>query len=135
MSDAKRPTWRKFLPLLALPAVGGPLFVFAFVVRTQRAHDESQCPYKELSRRTLVDGAIVVEERRSCLPNVEDRRYVLRRGKHVQVLGRRLFDSAAFAAPEYGWDAGVSDGGEVHIHIDTPGHESAFFREGRPDER
>jgi len=135
MSDTKRSAWRRFLPLLALPAVGGPLFVFVFVVRTQRAHDETRCPYKELSRRTVDDGAIVVEERRSCLPNVEDRRYVLRRGQHVQVLGRRLFDSAAFAAPAYGWDAGVRDGGEVHIHIVTPGHESASFREGRPDEQ
>lgn len=135
MAEGSRPTWKKFLPLVALPAIAGPVFVLVFILRTESAHDESQCPYQEVTQRTLADGATIVEQRRSCLPQVEERRFLLRRETHQQVLGRRRFDPSAFAGPEYAWDAGVRESGEVHMFVQNPGHGGVSFREGRADEK
>lgn len=135
MSDApEKPSLKRFLPLLGLPAVLGPLVIFIFILRTESAHDEATCPYASVSERALQDGSRIVEERRTCIEGVEERRYVLFRGDHKQVLGRRRFDEAAFDEG-YAWDAGVSDAGEVQMHVQNPGHDPMDFREGRADEK
>lgn len=126
--------FKKWLPLLALPAVAGPVIGLVFVVRTELAHDESTCPYQLVSQRRLSDGALIVEQKRQCLEGVEEHRFLLRREGNEQVLGRRRFAPEVFEAPGFSWDGGVDDAGEVHIVVQNAGHEDALFREGRNGE-
>lgn len=135
MSAAEhRSTFRRYLPLLGLPAVLGPLGILGFIVVTEAAHDEDSCPSELVARRELAPGVVIEEQARNCLANVSERRYVLRRGERTQLLGRRRFAPSAFASPAYGWDAGIRESGEVHMHVENPGHEPVEFREGTAEE-
>lgn len=142
MNDAELPVAgasgrRRLWLLLALPGALGPLLVFGFILFSESAHDEARCPYELVVERPVAKagGARVREERRRCLSNAEERRFTLVRGAREQLLGRRRFAPDVFADPGYGWDAGVSDAGEVRVLVHSPGHESVRFREGRADER
>ena len=122
--------------LLALPGVLGPLAILGFIFYTESAHDEASCPYERVAERPVGgEGARIREERRRCLPEVEERRFTLVSGDRTQILGRRRFAPAAFTPPGYGWDAGVSDAGEIHMSVRNPGYPPMEFREGTPEER
>jgi hypothetical protein len=127
-SGAPLPRWALWL---MLPGIAAPLLVLGFILVTQLAHDPARCPYRESGRRSLPGGAVVVEQQRSCLPAVEERRYLLQRGEYSQLLGERRLPERAFA-DGYRWRAEVSPEGEVKVFVHNDGHGELTFREGKP---
>ncbi len=134
---------KRFLPrwvfFLAVPGFLGPLLILAFIFRTEIAHDEARCPYVQVSERALSADVRVREERRSCVPDVEERRYSAVRAvgaasEEAIVLGRRRLPRDAFLGPKYVWQAQLRDDGQVYVEVDCPGHPKAVFREGTPEE-
>jgi hypothetical protein len=120
------PRWALWL---MLPGIVGPVLVLAFIVITQMAHDPARCPFHERSRQTLGAGVVVVEEVRSCIPHVQERRYSLLRGNHSQLLGERRLDERAFGAG-YSFAASLSATGEAKVVVRNEGHGELTFREG-----
>jgi hypothetical protein len=133
--------WSEGLPLprwalwLMLPGIVGPALIFGFILWTESRHDEQSCPFHELSRTALSDGAQVIEEGRRCIADVEERRFRLERAGSTRVLGERRFEPAAFASDRYRWDALVSSEGEVQVTVHNEGHEDVLLREGTAEER
>ena len=132
--------WSDGLPLpkwalwLMLPGIVTPALIFGFILWTESAHDPDRCPFRELSRTTLEDGAHVIEEGRRCVADVEERRFRLERGAEARVLGERRFDAAAFAAGKYSWEATVTKDGEVQVTVRNDGHDDLLLREGTAEE-
>lgn len=95
--------------------------VLFLIVRTERAHDESACKFSVHSRRDL--GATqVIEERRSCLPELEERRYLVQRaGVDRFELARRRLDSARFASDRYKWSLREDEKHKLVLRIDVDG--------------
>jgi hypothetical protein len=117
-----------------LPGIVCPILIFGFIVITQLAHDADRCPYAERSRRPLGADATVLEEGRTCLPRVEERRFTLLRGAQAQVLGTRRLRASAFGKG-YHWNAMRGPGGEVKIVIHNDGYGELTFREGTAQEK
>lgn len=130
-----RRSMRRYLPLLGIPAVLGPLGILVFILMTESAHDAERCPATTVARRKLASQVEIEERARSCIADISERSYVLRRGERTQLLGRRRFEVSAFEGPGYGWDAGIRDSGEVHMYVRNPGHGGVEFREGTEEER
>lgn len=126
------PLWAKLL--IVLPALGFPVVILLFILRNEYAHDESRCPYEVLTVERHDAGIEIVEERRSCLSNVEDRRYSARRSDSVHVMGKRRLPPEAFKKPGYQWTAELRQG-QMHLTVITNGHPTAEFREGTAEER
>ncbi len=93
--------------------------VLFLIVRTEHAHDESTCKFSVHSRRDL--GATqVIEERRSCLPELEERRYLIQRaGADRLELARRRLDSARFASDRYKWSLREDAKHKLVLRIDV----------------
>jgi hypothetical protein len=120
---------------LALPGAIAPIAIFGFILLTESAHDEASCPFRELTRRTASEDAVVIEESRHCIGDVEERRFVVVRNGQRQVLGERRFAPALFAPEVYSWELKVSEQGETHVRVAQKGHGAVVFREGTADER
>ena len=120
------PRWAIFA---MIPGVAMPVLILAFILRVEFAHDEGRCPFAEVGRRALDGGVAVVEQARSCLPDVQERRFVVVRGQARTIVGSRRFAPAAFGEG-YSWRAELSEEGEVSIHLVNPGHPDRSFREG-----
>jgi hypothetical protein len=133
-TEGEKPFLPRWAMWVAIPGLVGPLFILGFIFVSERAHEEARCPYARVSEQTAAPGIVVREERRSCMPGVEDRRYSAVRGDQVRVLGRRRFAPEAFAAPKYSWKASVSEKGEVQVVVENPGHGTGQFREGTREE-
>ena len=121
------PRWVRIA--LAVPAIVTPVAVFAFIVRTELAHDPETCPFREVERREIGARLSVAEERRSCLEGVEEHRYLVYRPQRRFVLGRRRFAAEAFSAQVYRWRANTDAEGRVLVTVTNEGHPSAQFRE------
>lgn len=128
----RMPLWGKLL--IALPAIGFPVVILLFILRNDYAHDERRCPYVTLTTERFNADTEIVEERRSCVDGVEDRRYSVRREDSTRVLGTRRLPPAAFDAPEYRWIADLRNG-QMHLKVTVKGHPVAEFREGTDEER
>ena len=126
---APLPRWALWL---MLPGIIGPLLIFIFILRTESA--QKNCPFTELTRRAVGPSLTVVEERRSCIQEVEERRYTLLRGAMVRRLGERSFATTEFAPKVYSWTATISPQGEVQLKVRNAGHPDALFREGTVEE-
>jgi hypothetical protein len=120
---------------LMLPGLVAPLLIFAFIFVTERAHDARQCPFHELSRRSLAPQLLLVEEQRRCIGEVEEHRYSILRGGTRRLIGERRFDAPAFALAHYRVDAQITAAGEVQLVIHNDGHDDVLFREGTDRER
>jgi hypothetical protein len=120
---------------LALPGVIAPIAIFAFILLTEKAHDEASCPFGELTRRTASEGVEVIEESRRCIDDVEERRFVVVRNGQRQAIGERRFAPALFAPDVYSWEIKVSEQGETHVRVAQKGHGAVVFREGTERER
>lgn len=140
-SLAPAPVPQSGLPLprwvlwLALPGAIAPIAIFAFILLTERAHDEARCPFQELSRRTASEGVYVIEEARRCIDEVEERRFMVLRDGQRRLLGERRFAPALFAPEIYSWEVKVSDQGETHVRVVQKEHGEVVFREGTEPER
>jgi hypothetical protein len=119
---------------LMLPGIVAPVLVFVFILATQLAHDPARCPFRERTRQTLAPGVAVVEEVRSCIARVQERRYRLLRGERSQILGERRLAEAAFGQG-YSWIALLSPQGEARVVVHNQAHEDLTFREGTAAEK
>lgn len=127
------PRWLKLA--IALPAIGLPVVILLFILRNEYAHNEQRCPFTVVETRALTADVAIVEERRSCIDGVEDRRYSVRRDAELRVLGSRRLPPSAFQKPQYHWSADVKQG-QVHMTVTVAGgHAEAKFREGTDEER
>lgn len=128
----RMPLWAKLL--IALPAIGFPVVILLFILRNDYAHDESRCPYQQLTTQRITADVEVVEERRRCIDDVEDRRYSVRRADATRVLGTRRLPPSAFNKPKYQWTAELKHD-QMFLKVTTDGHPDAEFREGTDEER
>lgn len=124
---------KRTLRIIGMVASGlmvvGVLVVFALIVRNERAFDESSCKFAPLSQRTFA-GAEVLEERRSCLPELEERRYLVRRADQpAYELARKRLPVAHFAADRYVWTLREDRPQKLVIQIDVDGKHSSEFHE------
>lgn len=126
------PRWAVYV---LVPGLLLPVLILGFIFFSELAHDESRCPYEVVVQKPLPSGLSVREDRRRCLPLVEERRYTAIREAGEVVLGRRRFAPEAFDKGEYGWSAELGDDGQIRVFVHNPGHTDATFREGTPDER
>ena len=132
-SAAVAATRKRTLRILGMTAsalmVLGVLIVLALIIRTERAHDEERCKFAELSRRMLGEVE-VVEERRSCLPELEERRYLVRHGTQAPYeLARKRLPSAHFSTERYAWKLREDKPGFLVIELDVDGKLSSEFHE------
>ena len=101
---------------------------------TEVAHAPDDCPYREVETRRLSAQVSVREDRRRCLPSVEERRFSVIRNGSERILGRRRFDPDSFASARYRWQAEVSEADEAVVTVHNEGHGPILFREGTPEE-
>jgi hypothetical protein len=130
---------KRFLPrwlvFVMVPGLLGPLLILGFIFVSELAHDEARCPYQHVSIRKLADAIAVREDRRSCLWDVEERRFTVIRGANERAIGRRRFRGEAFAAGQYHWEAELGAEDQVRVSVHNEGHADAAFREGTAAER
>jgi hypothetical protein len=124
----------RWLIYVLIPGFVGPALILVFIFLSELAHDEGRCPYTHNSTKSVNDQVSVREDRRSCVPGIEERRFSVMRGASEQVLGRRRFARSAFAPEHYQWSAALTDQGDVRVTVDNAGHEQAQFREGTAEE-
>jgi hypothetical protein len=105
------------------------LTVFVLILRTESAHDEATCKFVQSAEQPFVGGR-VVEEKRSCVPEVEERRYMLERaGKKPYELARKRLGSQFFRENRYEWKV-VDEGDKgVRVRMLVDGKISSEFRE------
>ena len=125
------PRWMRWV---AIPAGLLPLLIFAFILFTEGQHRSPQCRYREVSTRQLAADVVVREDARSCVQDVEERRYSLVRAGKERILGRRRFAPDRFQAEHYRWEATISEAQEVVLTVHNEGHDDILFREGTPEE-
>lgn len=105
------------------------LTVFVFIMRNENAHDEATCPFAPVSERPFADGK-VLEEERSCVPGISERRYrVARDGKPVYELARKRLSTERFAPPRYHWVLKPDTQGRLILTVLVDGKVSSEFRE------
>jgi hypothetical protein len=106
------------------------LAVFILILRTERAHDEEHCKFVNYTQRRL-GSTEVLEERRACLPEREERRYLVKRpGKPTFELARKRFPPTHFAPDRYQWNLREDAAQRLVLRIDVDGKlSSEFFEE------
>jgi hypothetical protein len=105
------------------------LAVLMFIVRSESAHDEISCPFARRSERTL-EGALVVEEARSCLPEAEERRWLVSRGggKPLEFARKRL-PKERFSDDRALWVLSLDDKKQVVLTLRVDGKLASEFHE------
>ena len=107
----------------------GVLTVLVLIIRTERAHDEELCKFAPLERRALA-GAEVFEETRSCLPEVEERRYLIQRAdRPAYELARKRLSSAQFLPGRYVWKLREEAPRQLVIELEIDGKPFSEFHE------
>jgi hypothetical protein len=105
------------------------LSILFFIVRTERAHDESTCKFAVYSQRDL-GAAQVIEERRACMPELEERRYLVQRsGVASYELARKRMPSAQFQNDRYKWTLREDEKHKLVLRIDVDGKLRSEFHE------
>jgi hypothetical protein len=123
----------KILRIVAIIAVAPSVLLVViigiFVARSELAHDESTCPFRDVGERPVIDGVTVLEQMRRCQDGVEERRWIVLRGPNRREIGRRRLHQPLYEPERYSWSAEMRDG-FVHIDITNSGIDPAEFREG-----
>lgn len=105
------------------------LVIFGLIVRTESAHDEGKCPFARLGERTLGE-ARVVEESRSCVPEAEERRWlVVRPGQEPLEFARKRLDKARFSDGRFAWNLEEDDKKLLVIKLEVDGELASEFHE------
>jgi hypothetical protein len=109
------------------------LVIFMLILRSERAHNDEDCKFAKTEQRVL-GGTVVVEERRSCMPELEERRYLVRRaGKPEFELARKRLPIDRFAKDRYVWSLREDKAQLLVLRIDVDGKlASESFEEDRP---
>lgn len=103
--------------------------VFVLILRTERAHDEASCPFTKSTEQPF-SGGRVIEEQRSCVPEVEERRYLLERtGKKSFEFARKRLGSQFFRENRYEWKVVEDAQKRVRLRVLVDGKLSSEFRE------
>jgi hypothetical protein len=106
-SGVPTPWWVRIMVVVgALPAVFA-IVIFAFVMRTGCAHDESRCPFQDVETRDLDAHASVLEQSRRCIEDVEEHRWLVVRDHGAPLeLGRMPQERIGERFP---WEARIED--------------------------
>lgn len=106
------------------------LTILVLIVRNERAHDERTCKFAPLSERTL-GRTKVREESRRCLPELEERRYLVERaGDKPFELARKRMPPERFAVGRYAWTMREDKAHKLIVRFDANGQLlSEFFEE------
>lgn len=105
------------------------LAIFLLIVRTERAHDEGRCAFTKRSVRSLGE-VLVVEEARSCLPELEERRYlVARKAVAPFELARKRLPKPHFASDRYHWALREDTAHKLVLRIEVDGRLASEFFE------
>ena len=106
------------------------LTTLVLIVRTERAHDEERCAFVKLSERSVGDVR-VEEDVRNCLPELEERRYVVVRkaAPHFELARKRL-PRSHFQGDRYHWTLREDPAHKLVVRIEVDGRlSSEFFEE------
>lgn len=104
------------------------LMIMYFVIQTEMAFDDADCPFNPVETRELDDGAVVREERRRCQEGVEEHRWLVERDGEPDELGRRRLPTFRYEEGVYSWSVELGDRG-AHVHVENEGVEPADFHE------
>jgi hypothetical protein len=111
------------------------LAVFALIVRSERAHDETRCPFGRRSQQAL-DELVVIEETRRCVPEAEERRWLLARpGKPPFEFARKRLTIGLFTHPKTHTELTRDKQGLVVLTLHVGGVEPTEFREADAPDR
>jgi len=103
--------------------------VFVLILRTENAHDEATCAFATLGERTLGD-VTVSEESRNCLPEVEERRYIVHRASgHEFELARKRLPREHFGRNRYAWELTEDEDHLLVLSIQVDGKLLSEFHE------
>lgn len=124
---------RKFVRRLGMVLsglmVGLVLTVFVLILRSESAHDEASCPFTAASER--MQGEVrIVEERRECVDNVEERRWlVARSGQSIYELARKRLEKSSFSQDRFSWKVEENAQKKLSIHLIVDGKSLSEFHE------
>jgi hypothetical protein len=105
------------------------LAILLFIVRSESAHDELSCPFTRRSERTL-EGAVVVEETRSCLPEAEERRWLVsRNGGTPHEFARKRLPKEHFSDDRAVWVLSLDAQKQVVLTLRVDGKVASEFHE------
>lgn len=105
------------------------LVIFGLILRSESAHDEQACPFAHKSEQRMGD-VTVREEARSCLPEVEERRWLAARaGEAPYELARKRLDKARFAPERFAWSLREDDGQGLVLRIEIDGALASEIRD------
>lgn len=114
---------------ISVTSVGMVLFALFMILRNERAHDETRCPYRFVETRTLADGVSVSDEARSCVDGLSEHRWMIQRvGSAPLEIGRRRLSTDAYTAPRYTWTPTL-EGTHVRVHVENRGMRPITYRE------
>ena len=109
--------------------VAAVLAILLFIVRSESAHDEVTCPFVKRSERTL-EGALVVEETRSCLPEAEERRWLVSRsGQKPVEFARKRLPKEHFTDDHAVWVLSLDEQKKVVLTLRVDGKVASEFHE------
>lgn len=105
------------------------IFTLVMIIRNERAHDETRCPFRAAGARTLAEGVIVKDESRTCIEGLSEHRWLLERaGTESLELGRRRLATDAYSASRYTWTPTL-EGEHVRVRIENAGMPPITYRE------
>ncbi|MDB4974166.1 MAG: hypothetical protein JWN48_2507 [Myxococcaceae bacterium] len=105
------------------------LTVLVFIMRTERAHDETVCLFKPHGEQAIDHGK-VIEEERTCIDGITERRYLVeRQGKSRYELARKRLASERFDPRRYRWALKPDPQGRLILTLYVDGKVSSEFRE------
>lgn len=105
------------------------LVIFGLILRSESAHDEQACPFAQKSEQRMGEVR-VLEEARSCLPEVEERRWLASRpGEAPYELARKRLDKARFASERFGWSLREDDAQGLVLRIEIDGAVASEIRD------
>lgn len=130
----RTPVWLVLVVIVgAAPAVFA-LYILFFIARYSILHDERRCPYEHVETREVAAGVRVREERRRCIEEVEEHRWLVVRGTApADELGRYPLE-AELIPRGFPWRAELEEG-RVVVTVMNEGRGELVLREPRPDER
>jgi hypothetical protein len=132
--EGKRLLPRWLAVLLGTPPAIFMVVMLGFIIRSEVAHDEEDCPFVAVERRNVGDGVAVAEEARSCQEGIEERRWILQRdGRPPRELGRRRIDSHLYEDDAYRWRTERIEG-RVRVIVHNPGIPDGEYDEVEPED-
>lgn len=114
---------------LSVLMVSTVLLILGLIIRNERAHDEAECPFAPLGEQTF-EGGRVLEEQRSCIDELSERRYLLARdGQKTFELARKRLAKDRFKPGRYDVKLDLDAQKRLVLKIYIDGKLSREFRE------